>query len=251
MCQLKSWGWRNGWQGAAGQGVLGVWCGCSWRTWRVRRRVGSGLVGERLLPLLLRLIKTAPTFLLNQPASQRTKHFYQCLYLGKQWQVGCQGPLWPCCRHTIPSGLHCHSELLPLLWVHTWRKNTHMLIVQKQMQAQMHIDIWNTFLMYMYSQRHTLLPLRVVWSLCCDHRGPTLLTGHWWSKPIKSLGWFPQKHSSTQSFHASHCTSNEHTQTYYTRPWWLRPQGHGPPASRWCYCTVLDRRNTSCHITEA
>ena len=39
---------------------------------------------ERLLPLLLRLIKTAPTFLLNHPASHRTKHFYQCLYLGKQ-----------------------------------------------------------------------------------------------------------------------------------------------------------------------
>lgn len=40
--------------------------------------------GGLLLPLILRLIKTAPTFLLNHPASQRTKHFYQCLYLGKQ-----------------------------------------------------------------------------------------------------------------------------------------------------------------------
>lgn len=50
----------------------------------LRRWVGRGLVGERLLPLLLRLIKTAPTFLLNHPASQRTKHFYQCLYLDKQ-----------------------------------------------------------------------------------------------------------------------------------------------------------------------
>lgn len=44
---------------------------------------GGGFVGERRLPLL-RLIKTAPTFLLNHQASQRTKHFYQCLFLGKQ-----------------------------------------------------------------------------------------------------------------------------------------------------------------------
>lgn len=68
--------------------------GCS--RWVEGRRFG-----ERLLPLLLRLIKTAPTFLLNHPASPRTKHFYQCLFLGKQWQVGCQGPPWPCFRCTI------------------------------------------------------------------------------------------------------------------------------------------------------
>lgn len=67
----------------------------------LRRWVGRGPVGERLLPLLLRLIKTAPTFLLNHPASQRIKHFYQCLYLDKQWQVGCQGPLSSCYGRTI------------------------------------------------------------------------------------------------------------------------------------------------------
>lgn len=49
------------------------------------REGGTGAVSlGRLLPLLLRLIKTAPTFLLNHSASQRTKHFYQCLYLRKQ-----------------------------------------------------------------------------------------------------------------------------------------------------------------------
>lgn len=78
----------------------GVFRGVMWLP-LLRRWVGRGLVGERLLPLLLRLIKTAPTFLLNHPASQRTKHFYQCLYLDKQWQVGCQGPLWSCYRRTI------------------------------------------------------------------------------------------------------------------------------------------------------
>lgn len=62
---------------------------------------GGGSCWGRLLPLLLKLIKTASTFLLNHSASQRTKHFYQCLYLGKQWQVGCQGPLWPCYGRSI------------------------------------------------------------------------------------------------------------------------------------------------------
>lgn len=116
------WG-RKGWEGAVGERIWWVWCGCSWRK-RGLSRTGGWVSGERLLPLLLRLIKTAPTFFLNHPASQRTKHFSQCLYFVKQWQVGCQRPLWPCYRGTIPQGLCCHAKLLPLLWVHKWCKNT-------------------------------------------------------------------------------------------------------------------------------
>lgn len=68
---------------AGGRGFGGAVC-LQLKNCKTEQGGGKWVVGEKLLPLLLRLIKTAPTFLLNHPASQRTKHFYQCLYLGKQ-----------------------------------------------------------------------------------------------------------------------------------------------------------------------
>lgn len=117
--------------------------------------------------------QAAPTFLPNHPASQRTKHFYQCLYLVKQWQVGCQGSLWPCYRCTTPQRLHCHAELLPLWWVHKWQKTC-----------------WSNGTKYRH--RYTVIHERLSsWvcvltytahCLCCDPRGLSLQTGPWWSK---------------------------------------------------------------------
>lgn len=134
---------------------------------RDRERWDGGISGERLLPLLQRLIKTAPTFLLNHSASQRTKHFYQCLYLRKQWQVGCQGPPRPFYIGAIMLGLRCHT---PLSCIHKWSGNTHA----ERKEIKVDVD----------AHGHARLPFRVVRRLRCDlplcWQGPS---GHSTLKP--------------------------------------------------------------------
>lgn len=132
-----------------------------WKGWG--GRVWAGGSGERLLPLLLRLIKTAPTFFLNHPASQRTKHFYQCLYFVKQWQVGCQGPLWPCFRGPTPQG-----PAATLNYCHFCESTNDARTHGNKCRHRCTLTHETT----MYSHRHTLLPLRVAWWVCCDPRSP-------------------------------------------------------------------------------
>lgn len=158
---------------------VGVWSG-GLSGGAVGRGGGGGGEGVVVLPLLLRLIKTAPTFLLNHPTSQRTKHFYQCLYLGKQWQVGCQGPPWPCCRRAALQGppLSRPTDVLPLLRFHKWRKRTHTCWLHGNECRAICAATYDP----QHTCRHTLLPLGVVWWLRCDPRGPALLTGPWWSE---------------------------------------------------------------------
>lgn len=70
---------RRGWVG----GGSGAWCDCSSKSEKGEgsRRVGWG---ETAATAAETYQNSSYTFLLNHPASQRTKHFYQCLYLGKQ-----------------------------------------------------------------------------------------------------------------------------------------------------------------------
>lgn len=145
----------------------------------------GGRGGGRLLPLLLRLIKTAPTFLLNHPTSQRTKHFYQCLYLGKQWQVGCQGPPWPCYRRAALLGASAGPLAGTLKCCHfcasTSDAKEHTRVdgmeTNADAYARRHMKhffspSFSRSLSHTRRRRHTLLPLGVVWWLRCDPRGP-------------------------------------------------------------------------------